>query len=191
MRCPAPANRAWFCRQGHSQHQHPCSRLWTTRRVSCRRNAAYSRGRIRGHSRFRPGSQATDQVRYDFRHRLSSLLPRPRHRSRYWRDRSRAGWRGCCRVPAGRPTGNSTCRQHRRRTTGQMWDRRLQRIKSIVHRQQPVPPECDDDRLYSVLPPSRRLLCNHLPANGRIASFLVANRRDFHPLDENLARLIP
>ena len=32
---------------------------------------------------------------------------------------------------------------------------------------------------------------NHLPANGRIASVVVANRRDFHPLDENLARLIP
>lgn len=48
-----------------------------TRSVSCRRNAAYSRGRILGHSRFRPSSPATDQVRLDFRHRPSSLLPKP------------------------------------------------------------------------------------------------------------------
>ena len=57
---------------------------------------------------------------------------------------------------------------------------------------------------YSVVLPSRRLsanavirlpanglLRNHLPGNRRVASVVVANRRDFHPLDENLARLIP
>jgi hypothetical protein len=35
------------------------------------------------------------------------------------------------------------------RGSGQMWDRRLQRIEAVVERQQRMPTECDNHRLLS------------------------------------------